>query len=70
MPEIKNLTNKAGTVVYPKTSSDAVDVNGTILTNKITELEAKVVTYESSIADLISRIENLEKNIPSSNTDM
>ena len=70
MPEIINLTNKAGTVVYPKTSSDAVDVNGTILTNKITELEAKVVTYESSIADLISRIENLEKNIPSSNTDM
>ena len=45
MPEIKNLTDKAGTVVYPKTSSDAVDVNGTILTDILNNI--KIIDIET-----------------------
>ena len=59
MPEIKNLTDKNGNVIYPKTSSDAVLINEQNLSDYI----EKINTLEDTTKNIFTGI-NPEKRDP------
>ena len=57
MPEIKKLTDKNGNIVYPKTSVDAVDVNGETLTTYTDEIISSRGTHNT----LNDRLNNMDQ---------